>query len=173
MEQTPLTPPVHKKKGNKALKIIPWVGLGLFVVVVALGGYLYATKQMTFAAAPTSSGAYTPVCNDAVINKYNAAMNYQVRGTDPNAAPTLDTKSLSELEKDIPSKAGYAGDPTCQTILFWIAVQNNDKAKAQTALTALNKLHDEFKYVDSNLANNAPLSTFDSTLNTITANTQG
>lgn len=169
MEHTPLSPQVNKKKSNKVLKIIPWVGAGLFILVASVGGYLYTTKQLTF--TNTSTGAYMPVCGDAIISKYNAAMNYKVRST--NADPTLDTKGLSELEKAIPAKTGYADDPTCQTILFWVAIQNNDKTKAQAALTALNKLHDEYKYVDSNLANNAPLSTFKDTLNTITTNTQG
>jgi hypothetical protein len=172
MEQTPFSSQLHKKKSSKAVKIIPWVGLGLFVVVAALGGYLFVSKQLTLTLGNNStSSRAAAICGDAIIGQYNAAMNYQVRST--GADPTLDTKSLGELEAGIPAKAGYADDPTCQTILFWIAVQNNDGTKAQTALTALNKLHDEGKYVDSNLANNAPLSTFKDALNNLTPNTQG
>ena len=172
MEQTPPSSQVHKKKSSKALKIIPWVGLGLFVVVAALGGYLFASKQLTFALGNTATTSRaTAACGDAIISIYNSAMNYQVRGNDTE--PTLDGTTLNQLEKDIPAKAGYAKDPTCQTILFWIAIQHTDATKAQHALTVLNSLHDEGKYVDSNLANNAPLSTFKDTLNTLTVDSQG
>lgn len=171
MEQTPSSAQIHKKKSSKALKIIPWVGLGLFIITIALGGYLYASKQLTFGTVQTPvTIRATAVCGDSIISIYNSAMNYQIRGNDTD--PTLDNATLNKLEKDIPSKAGYAQDPTCQTILFWIAIQHNDAAKAQNSLTALNRLHDEGKYVDSNLANNAPLSTFKDTLNTLIAEPQ-
>ena len=172
MEQTPSFPQVHTKKRNKSLTIIPLVGLGLFIIVVTLAGYLYSTKQLTFAFGNASSNVRAAaICGDPVINKYNSAMNYQVRGND--TTPTLDGTGLKELEKDIPTKAGYANDPTCQTILFWIAIQHTDATKAQTALTALNSLHDQGKYVDSNLANNAPLSTFKDTIDTLTIGSKG
>lgn len=172
MEQTPSSLQVHTKKRNKSLTIIPWVGLGLFILVATVGGYLYATKQLTFALGNTpSNNRAAAICGDPVINKYNSAMNYQVRGNDTD--PTLDGPGLKELEKDIPTKAGYVNDPTCQTILFWIAIQHTDAAKAQTALTALNSLHDQGKYVDSNLANNAPLFTYKITLDTMMAESKG
>ncbi len=172
MEQTSFTPQKNKKKRNKLFMIVPWVGLGLFIIIVVLGAYLYASKQLTFAFGNMSKNARaSAVCGDTVINKYNSAMNYQVRGNDTN--PTLDGPGLNELEKDIPTKAGYATDPTCQTILFWIAIQHTDVTKAQTALTALNSLHDQGKYVDSNLANNAPLSTFQDTIDTLTIGSKG
>lgn len=172
MEQTPLSPQVHSKRRNKFLSIIPWVGFGLFTIVIALGGYLYATNQLLFAFGNAASNVRTTaVCGDSIINKYNSAMNYQVRGSDTK--PTLDGPGLKELEKDIPTKAEYSKDPTCQTILFWIAIQYNNASNAQTALTALNNLHDQGKYVDSNLSNNAPLSTFKDTIDTLTIGSKG
>jgi len=172
MEQTPFSSQAQQKKHSKALVIIPWIGLVLFVVLAAAGGYLYATKQLTLNTHSAGvANRATAVCGDVLINKYNAAMSFQERGNSTEA--TLDTAALNELKKDIPTKEGYATDPTCQTMLFWIAVQDVDAATAQTALTALNKLHDEGKYVDSNLANNAPLSTFPDTVRSLTIESQG
>lgn len=177
MEQTP-SPQVSvikSTKRNKALTIIPWVGLVLFIITAALAGYLYATKQMAFAFGSTATGANTTasaaVCGESVINTYNLAMHYQYR--DSTTEQTLDEAGLNDLEKQIPAKNGYAQDPTCQTILFWIAIHHNDATKAKAALTALNDLHSKGKYVDSNLSNNSALSTFQDTIDGLSVGAQG
>lgn len=172
MEQTPSTPQVHKKKTSKFLKVVPWVGLALFVIVAALNGYLYASKQLTFAfGSAAANPRASAVCGDAIISKYNAAMYYGIRGS--NKDPTLDIVGIKELQNDIPTKAGYAKDPTCQTILFWISIQQRDALKAQNALTALMVLHEEGKYVDSNLSSTASLPSLQDALNALTADSRG
>ena len=173
MEQIP-SPQVFTKKtkkSHKALKIIPWVGLVLFIVTIVIGGYLYASKKLTFAFSSTSTNGATAICGDTVITQYNAAMFYQVRGTDTK--DSLDEAGINNLEKDVSKKAGYAQDATCQTILFWIAIHHHDATKAAVALTALNNLHGEGKYVDSNLSNNASLSTFQSAIDSLRVDPQG
>lgn len=172
MEQTPPPQVITKKtkKSHMALKIIPWVGLGLFIAVVVIGGYLYATKKLTFAFGNMATNSATAVCGDAIITNYNAAMFYRVRS--PEAEPTLDETGLNNLEKEIPTKAGYAQDSTCQTILFWIAINHRDAKPAQLALTALESLHSEGKYVDSNLNNNVPLSKYKNSIDYLSASIQ-
>ena len=172
MEQTPPTKAVTKKtkKSHTALKIITWVGLGLFIITIATGGYLYATNKLTFAFGSASTVSSVAVCGDAIITNYNAAMFYRVRS--PEAKPTLDEAGLNNLEKEIPTKAGYAQDPTCQTILFWIAINHRDANKAQLALTALESLHSEGKYVNSNLNNSVPLSKYKISIDYLSASVQ-
>lgn len=169
MEQTPPPQVITKKakKSNMALKVIPWVGLGLFIITLAAGGYLYATKKLAFTFGGTPTRSVVAVCGDAIISKYNDAMNYKIR--DSGTTSKLDEVGLNNLEKEVTAKSAYAQDPTCQTILFWIAVQHSDGNKAQAALASLNTLHSGGKYVDSNLNNNAPLSTFKNIVDYLTA----
>jgi hypothetical protein len=173
MEHIPSDQVFTKKtnKSHKALKIIPWVGLVLFVAIVVIGGYLYATKRLTFAFGNTATNSTTAVCGDSVIAQYNAAMFYQVRGTDTR--DSLDEAGINNLEKDIPKKTGYAQDATCQTILFWIAIHHLDATKAAGALTALKSLHGQGKYVDSNLSSSSSLLTFQGAIDSISVNPQG
>jgi hypothetical protein len=173
MEHIPSDQVFTKKtnKSHKALKIIPWVGLVLFIATVVIGSYLYATKKLTFSFGNTVTNSATAVCGDSVISQYNAAMFYQVRGTDTR--DSLDEAGINNLEKDVPKKTGYAQDATCQTILFWIAIHHHDATKAAGALAALNSLHGQGKYVDSNLSSSASLSTFQSAIDSLRVDPQG
>jgi len=85
-------------------------------------------------------------------------MYYRLR--DGSSMPSLDMAGLQKLVSEIKTKANYAKDPTCQTILFWVAVQNDNYNEANTAYKALKTLHDEGKYVDSNLRSSDPFFTY-------------
>jgi len=166
MEQTPspqVSKHVSKKKNNKALRVIPWVGLVLFVVTIAAGVYLYATKQLILAINSTATP--TIVCGDGIVNTYNKASIYTIPGTDEVG---IDMAGLKTLDKDIRAKAGFEKDPTCQTILFWDAIINKDTAKAQTALTAAEKLHDMQQYANTNLIDATNTSSMQKSLDVIT-----
>jgi len=167
MEQTPspqVSKHVSKKKSNKALRVIPWVGLVLFVVTIAAGVYLYATKQLVLAINSTATP--TIVCGDAIVNTYNKASRYVIPTTKDIG---VDSAGLDALDKDMRTKADFEKDPTCQTIIFWHAIINSDVAKAKTALTAIEKLHDTHQYADTNLIDTTSLTSMRDSLSAMSA----
>ncbi len=157
MEQTPSRHESKKKKNNKFLRLLPWVGSTLLIVVLAIGAYLYTTKQPVTVLVPGGTSVVTTVivCDDSVVGAYNVASKLEIRGS--NTDLSADAVGLNNLDSQIRSKSGFDQDPTCQTILFWNAIANNDEAKASTALTAIESLHDSHHFADTNLEGNATI----------------
>jgi hypothetical protein len=170
MEQTPSRHESKKKKSNKFLRILPWVGWALLVVVIAVGVYFYSAKKPITILAPSGTSVTVIVCDDAIVGTYNAASKLQPRGT--NTDLTADVVGLNQLDTAIRSKSGFDQDPTCQTILFWNAIMNNDSGKAGIALTAIENLHDSHHFADSNLENTTSISVMKDSLTAMAADTK-
>lgn len=156
MEKTPIQDASKKKKNNKFLHVLPWIGTALFIVTIAAGAYFYTTKQPIALLAPSGTSVTVIVCGSEVVNTYNAASRVEVRGSDDDL--TLDVAGLSRLDTEIRSKSGFEQDPTCQTILFWNAVIDGDTGRAGVALKAIESLHAEQHFANSNLENTTSIS---------------
>lgn len=167
MEQTPPQTVPLKKKSNKFLRVAPWVGSTLFIVVLAVGVYFYATKKpIVVVPAGSSASVNTIVCDDSIVGTYNAASKLQVRT--PGGDLKMDVDGLAKLDTVIRSKSGFEQDPTCQTILFWNAITSNNNANAKIALNAIEELHDAHHYADSNLENTTSISVMKDSLTALT-----
>ncbi|RWZ78449.1 MAG: hypothetical protein EOT05_01670 [Candidatus Microsaccharimonas sossegonensis] len=169
MEQIPTQAAAKKKKSSKFLCIAPWVGSALFVAVLAIGAYFYVTKKpIVVVPAGNTTSVSTIVCDDAIVNTYNAASKLQVRT--PGGDVTTDVDALTRLDATIRSKTGFEQDPTCQTILFWNAITSSDVGKATIALKAIQSLHDAHNYADSNLENTTSISVMKDSLTALSTN---
>lgn len=170
MEKTLAPDASKKKKRNKLLFILPWVGSALFIVLVALIAYFYATKQPVAVLTPSGTSVTVIVCGDTIVGKYNEASKLKIRGSDTDLS--VDLGGLKDLATEIRSKSGFENDPTCQTILFWSAIMNNDAGKAGVALTAIEDLHDSHHYADSNLENTTSISVMKDSLKATAASSK-
>lgn len=148
MEYTPLSPQVNKKKSNKVLKIIPWVGLVLFVVVAAAGGYLYATRQLVFAfggSTETPVTVVSSVCGKDTIKKFNNA--YNVATVDER------TSAFKSAFDAVTNTPGYASDPNCVFIRYTHYIELKDAANAQKEVDVLKSLAAKNLYATSQMIN--------------------
>jgi hypothetical protein len=89
------------------------------------------------------------------------------RTRDGSSTPSFDEAGLKKLAAEIKTKAKYANDPTCQTILFWAAVQGDNYKAANEAYKAVKSLHDKGDFADSNLRSNEPLFTYEQYMNSL------
>ena len=165
MEQTPSKHDSKKKKSNTFLRVFPWVGTVLLILAIAVGIYFYVTKK-PLTLAPNGTSVTVIVCDDSIVSTYNAASELKARGSGTD--PSVDVAGLNALDSVIRAKSGYDQDPTCQTILFWNAIMNNDSGKAKLALTSIESLHDSHHFTDNNLEGNASISVMKSSLAAIT-----
>jgi hypothetical protein len=129
--------------------------------VIAGVWWLFSSGRLVY-ASPKSSAV---VCRSDVVTKYNAVMFFRTR--DGSSTPSLDEVGLKKLEADIKTKARYATDPTCQTILFWTAVHNDNYKAANEAYKAVKSLHEKGNFADSNLRSNEPLFTYETYMNSL------
>lgn len=143
---------MNKKRILTILAIITSALLGVGV------WWLFDTDRLTYASDPGSQSTSSVVCGADVLDTYNAAMFYALR--EGSSDLTIDEKSLNNLVVEIKSKTGYKNDPTCQTILFWTAVQNDDYPAAKDAYESIKTLHDQGIFADSNIRSNQPLFTY-------------
>ena len=152
-----------KKKGF----IIGSVGLVL-VIVGAISWLLMSGRvTVTFGAAQSVSDNRTIVCGADTVSAYNAAydaMFHEIITTqlvdDGIASGTPDVTEIVTLADDIKRKDGYGQDPTCQTIIFWSAVYNDDYEGATAAHTAVRELHETHLFANSDIRGNTPLSSW-------------
>lgn len=98
------------------------------------------------------------VCTDDVVSDYNKfSLASQRNGSQDY---TIDSQSLDRQVKDIMTKAGYAEDPTCLTIIMLSAIRNGDYMTANSNYDALTKLHRKNQFANSNLATSGPLASY-------------
>lgn len=97
----------------------------------------------------------TVVCDADFVDRYNEAMYYTIRKG--STEPSLDDQGIKDLVTDIKNMANYKTDPTCQTIIFWVAVQSDDYKTASSAYNVLITLHKQRIFSDSNLRDGQPL----------------
>lgn len=122
------------------------------IVVIAVIIWLLASGKVTVAwngSGQDSQASIPRVCDGEVVAAYNQATYVMKRKG--SSEPTIDKKGVNKLENEIKGWHGYQNDPTCQTILFWTAVQHNDYNGAKKAYDALAILHDENKFPDNAL----------------------
>jgi len=168
MQHTPSNQ-APKKKSNKALTVIPWIGLVLFILTVAAGGYLYATKKLVIATDGNGIAA-TEVCGDDIVKTYNSAAEFKIRGSDTDLG--TDVNALDKLDKEIRAKSGFEKDPTCQTILYWNAISSEKMTEARTALNSVTDLHKSRHFADSDLVNTSSITIMTRSLNAYSAKSQ-
>jgi len=156
-------------------KVLPIV---LIIIIVAIAGvavWLFASGRLVWAdaASPATHNVAIEkvVCGDEQVNAYNSAMYFKVRAE--GQEPSIDEQGLKDLASSIRAANGYKEDPTCQNILFSIAVYQKDRTAGQEALDALNALHDRRLYADSNLSSAQPLYTYKLQLDSATTTTTG
>lgn len=140
---------MNKKRILTVLAIITSVLIGVGV------WWLFATDRLTYSSNPDSQSNRVAICGADIIDTYNDAMFYDLR--EGSSDLTIDEESLNNLVVEIKSKAGYRNDPTCQTILFWTAVQKDDYPVAKDAYESIKTLHDQGIFADSNIRSNQPL----------------
>lgn len=145
-------------KKNRIIQITVIVLILLAVGVVVA---LFMTGKLVWSNTTRQVSTHV-VCGSDVVNKYNDAMYYVIRpGSD---VPTLDTEGIKTINEDIKKKDGYKDDPTCQTLLFWIAIHNNDYTAGNEAYLAVKGMHDKGIYADSNIRGNDALFTWEGVL---------
>lgn len=139
-----------------------------YVLIVVLAGLIIAGVWWLFSSGRlvyVSSKSSDVACGSDIVTQYNGAMFYRPRNG--SNIPSLDEAGLKNLVTEIKGKTKYATDPTCQTILFWIAVHDNNYNAANDAYKAVKSLHDKGEFADSNLRSNDSLFTYQGYLNSL------
>lgn len=151
-------------------KVIPIVAIGVAVVVIGLTVFGLVSGRLVVVSQSSQVVVAPNVCDTAVVNTYNDAMFYTTRNGSLTAS--LDQDGLKKLETEVKAKAGSADDPTCQVILFNIAVINSNYDAAKKAYDIVKELHDKRIFADSNLRGNQPLFVYDDTIKSLSPDAQ-
>lgn len=142
------------------LIVIALLAIGAVVWLFAAGKLVWANEKQV--VANTSD----IICGDDTVTTYNTAMTMMVRGDDQTAY-SLDQAGVDKLVGEIKGKSGYENDPTCQTILFWAAINKLEYEQAKVANEKIQALHKKHIYANSDIQGNGPVSTYDRALYTI------
>lgn len=136
------------------------IGSAILIGVLLVGGVVWLVLSgklvIIWNGVAVQYSAASNVCGDDVVTAYNSATEYSYRGG-LDDGPVIDTEGLAAVVDTVKSRSGYGTDPTCQVIVFWDAIQHNDASAAQSALDALNLLHDQRIFPDNNLRTAIPL----------------
>lgn len=124
-----------------------WLAIALLLINVAAIG-LVATGYVQVSRGG-SEDATAGVCGQQMVSIYNDAFYYTKR--DDSGEETLDEPAIKQLRADINATDGASEDPTCQAMLFWIAIHYNDQEAGQKALDRVNALHDSGQYSNNDL----------------------
>lgn len=152
-------------------KLITWTVVVVIVIGVGAGvWWLFDSGRLVYVTNRDNVAALKPVCDDGFVSRYNDAMYYTVR--DGEEQPSIDVEAVHALEAEVATLEGYQGDATCQTILFWTAVYDDDYDAARSAYDVIMSLHDEYKYADTNLRVSEPLFTYEGALNSLSGYAQ-
>jgi len=136
----------------KKLAIIVSVVL-LLVVGAAVG--LFVSGKVAWVGPDTKVVTAKIVCGPELVSKYNDAMYVSFRNNEK--LPSLDVEGIKNIKTEIKAKAGYEKDPTCQSMLYLIAIYEEDYEGSKLAYETVKKLHDQGLYADNNIRNNPPL----------------
>ncbi len=132
----------------------------IFVVVAAATGRMAATFKQPNERMIVRSD----VCGDAVVAKYNAAIDgADVTGSVPAA--------VTDLVNEFSKSPDYQSDPTCLYIEFSARIQEKDYDKAKGLYDKIVKLTDQGVYVSTKIYNMAGLTSMGNNLNSIKAST--
>jgi hypothetical protein len=136
----------------------------LLVFLVSFSGRLaVVVKQPNQAVLLRST-----VCDTNIVDKFNSDSSkyYQLSGGSSNLV--INKQPIKDLVADIKSKSNFENDPTCQAIIFWAAVQDDNYKSAKSAYDQLTSLHNRRIFADSNLRGAQPLFTYKDTLKGLT-----
>ena len=143
-----------------------WI-IGIVVAVVAVGAVAWAMLSGALSVSWNGFGSkyanVASVCGGDLIDTYNKASNYEERNGE-NEPPTVDIEGLKGIASQIKGVNGYENDPTCQAMLFWIAVESKEAGPAEQALAKIKELHDLNAFPDNNLRTTVALFNYDAAL---------
>ena len=135
------------------------------IIVLGIAGaatWLFMSGKLVWAGTGSTVTVTKAVCGTDIVNKYNDAMQMMIR--DGSTEATIDAQGVKDVTATIKQQNGYQNDATCQTLLFWIAIYNNDYASAKSSYAVVQKLHDEGIFADNNIRGNDALLTYQSVL---------
>lgn len=131
-------------------------GLGVLVIGGIVWSLVSGYVTISFGEVNRQSvSERTTVCGTDIVNRYNEITWLPI--SDDPAASRIDEEALGNISKDIIAAKDYEQDPTCQTILFWIAIDQGNHVDAQKAYTAVKGLHENNVFASNNIRGNAPL----------------
>jgi len=146
-------------------KRLVFTGIAVVVLAFLAGGvwWLFSSGHLVYSALGQSS---TVVCDADIVNTYNAAMYYEPRNGATESS--IDKQGVSDLVTEIRSKPNFDNDPTCQTIIFWSAVLDDNYSTALTAYDSIMNLYEKRVFADSNLRSDQALFTYEQVMNSLT-----
>jgi hypothetical protein len=145
-----------KKKWGKKRKIIVIVLAAVALFVIAAGVLIYAGRLAVIIKEPYQKALLNvPVCGNDIVEKYNNASLPEPKISGEYA---MDQETLNSLVAEIQNKAYYQQDATCQTILYWVALFDNNANGAKNAYDGVRNLYNMGLYADSNIRTTQPIS---------------
>ena len=157
---------------KKKIAIVSSVGAGV-LIIGAIIAWLFVSGRVAFVVnqdgpVETLKRPAVQVCGDTVVDEYNTAYDTIVHNivteqlADGNiSAGGPDYATIIALAGDIKRKNSWAQDPTCQTLVFWAAVFEQDYEAAKSAHQAVRELHDKGFFADNDIRDNTPLNTWE------------
>jgi len=127
----------------------------ILLLVVGAAVALFVSGKIAWVGPDTKVVTAKIVCTPEVVSKYNDAMYVSFRNNE--TLPSLDVEGIKNVKTEIKGKAGYEQDPTCQSMLYLIAIYEEDYEGSKLAYETVKKLHDEGLYAENNIRNNPPL----------------
>lgn len=138
------------------------IAITVSIIIALLLGFgvwwLFDSGRLIYSNDPARAGGseVALVCNDEIVTSYSEAATFTARDDDED--PSIDMDTLNALVVDIKKREGYKDDPSCQSILFQVAVLNDDYDEAKLAHEALVSLHEKGRYPNNNILGNGTLS---------------
>lgn len=120
--------------------------------------WLFDSGRLVYSQNPgeqSGSRSSSAVCGNDLVSRYSDAATYTLR--EGSEGPSIDIKTLNELSSEVKAIDGYKDDPSCQSVLFQIAVLNDNYDEAKVAHEAVVRLHEAGRFPDSNILGNGTL----------------
>lgn len=137
----------------------------IILILLAVGAgvwWLFDSGRLVYSSSPSNNeivARQAIVCDEDTVDLYNDAMYFRPRNGE--ATSSIDSEEVKRIVADIKTKDGYDSDPTCQTILFWVAIYDKDLEAAISANSALQELYIKGMYSSPNIRSNQPLFSYD------------
>jgi len=152
---------VKKSISKRSLFII--ITATVLLLFVGCVGWLFYIGRLAY----FNSGQHSiVVCGTDIVDRFNVVTNYEHRN-DP-IVPSIDEQGMKDLVSEINAKKNFNIDPTCQMIILWSAVYEDNYNIARGAYDSLINLHKDRIFADSNLRINQPLSAYEEALKGLT-----
>ena len=134
---------------KKSVIISSIVGVVVLAIVAGVW-WLFSSNRLVYVADPEKGVAMpAAVCTDEDVDRYSLAATYTLReGFDE---PGPDTTELNALRDEVVQKEGYQEDPTCQQLIFQVALFNDDYDAASAAYDAQLRFHEEGRFPNNNI----------------------